>query len=213
MTQQTHKIIAQKLNEKVSKTRKFSLTRMDYISSVPADAEVVAYLDLAIVAYKYESPQGGPAIMAFQGKSNKPVRRFRFSTTEQRDNCLAELVEAVTIRKERNEENKKRQTQPTTLEVGDILDSSWGYEQTNVDFYQVTEVVGKRTVKIRKISYKMVEDSMISHGMACNVVPVKDSFIGEEETKMVTNGHMISFNSFRSASKWNGRPCYNSWYG
>ncbi|MBF5824150.1 hypothetical protein HQI67_00200 [Escherichia coli] len=38
-----------------------------------------------------------------------------------------------------------------TVCVGDIFVSSWGYEQTNVNFYQVISVHGKKTVTVREI--------------------------------------------------------------
>ncbi|AYQ14532.1 hypothetical protein EB670_24360 (plasmid) [Escherichia coli] len=38
-----------------------------------------------------------------------------------------------------------------TVSVGDIFVSSWGYEQTNVTFYQVLSVHGKKTVTVREI--------------------------------------------------------------
>lgn len=37
------------------------------------------------------------------------------------------------------------------LVVGDVLFLSWGYEQINVDYYQVMWVVGYWLVEIRKI--------------------------------------------------------------
>ena len=47
---------------------------------------------------------------------------------------------------------------PHDLKVGDILYSSWGYDQTNIDFYQVT-AVGVHSVKIREIEQKVVGGS------------------------------------------------------
>lgn len=204
--------LATELNNNVAPTRKNNmLNRQAYINVLPEDAQVYANED-GLVIYKYTSRQGYPALMAFSGRANKPAIHKAYLSEEDRKTAFGNIIENTRSSKIRKEEYKDRQTQTTTLEVGDILDSSWGYEQTNVDFYQVTAVVGKRTIKIRKISHEMVEDSMISHGMACDVVPVKDSFIGEEMTKVVTSGDHISFNSYRGASKWNGRPCYNSWY-
>lgn len=43
------------------------------------------------------------------------------------------------------------QTTSHSLIVGDVLEPSWGYEQTNVDFYQVTRATPK-TVLLRPIS-------------------------------------------------------------
>ncbi|AUP42648.1 hypothetical protein [Escherichia coli] len=38
-----------------------------------------------------------------------------------------------------------------TVSVGDVFVSSWGYEQTNVNFYQVISVHGKKTVTVQEV--------------------------------------------------------------
>ncbi|MCH9730656.1 MAG: hypothetical protein K0U84_13445 [Actinomycetia bacterium] len=38
------------------------------------------------------------------------------------------------------------------LSVGDVLRCSWGYEQTNVDFYEVTRLAGKLSADLRPIA-------------------------------------------------------------
>ena len=45
------------------------------------------------------------------------------------------------------------------LKVGDYLYESWGYDQTNIDFYKVTELVGKSSVKIIPVKGTFVEDT------------------------------------------------------
>lgn len=43
--------------------------------------------------------------------------------------------------------------------VGDIFYASWGYEQTNADFFQVVELVGKASVRVREVYLpRMAED-------------------------------------------------------
>ena len=49
-----------------------------------------------------------------------------------------------------------------TVSVGDVFVSSWGYEQTNVTFYQVLSVHGKKTVTVREIrANSEYTDSMV----------------------------------------------------
>ena len=36
------------------------------------------------------------------------------------------------------------------IKLGDLFYSSWGYEQTNVDFFQVIEIVGSSSVRVRE---------------------------------------------------------------
>ena len=42
------------------------------------------------------------------------------------------------------------------LQIGSILYTSWGYEQTNIDFYQVIELIGTSTVVLREIAQEKI---------------------------------------------------------
>lgn len=55
------------------------------------------------------------------------------------------------------------------VQVGDIFSASWGYEQTNVDFFQVVELVGTSSVRVRGVSLPLVEEIAIS-GMSSDRV-------------------------------------------
>lgn len=46
--------------------------------------------------------------------------------------------------------------------VGDIFRATWGYEQTNVDFFQVVELVGASSVRVRQVSPRMVDEHGVS---------------------------------------------------
>lgn len=38
------------------------------------------------------------------------------------------------------------------VKVGDLFHASWGYDQTNNDFFQVVELVGEQSVRVREVS-------------------------------------------------------------
>ncbi len=44
------------------------------------------------------------------------------------------------------------------VRVGDIFSAVWGYDQTNVDFFQVVKLCGEKSVKVRGVYPKMVEE-------------------------------------------------------
>jgi hypothetical protein len=67
--------------------------------------------------------------------------------------------------------------------VGTILIDSWGYEQTNVDAYQIIEATDK-TVLIRQIATIEENDGGLS--MTGKVSPIADKFIGTPIRKRVT---------------------------
>ncbi len=60
------------------------------------------------------------------------------------------------------------------VKVGDVFVESWGYDQTNVDFYQVTRAMPK-SVEIRAIHGKTVGD-----GHSTRVVADVDNFIEDK---------------------------------
>ena len=55
--------------------------------------------------------------------------------------------------------------------VGDILYSSWGYDQTNIDFFKVVKT-SEFSVWIQRVNSKVVEVTGWAHQ---NVVPTDDS--------------------------------------
>jgi hypothetical protein len=133
---------------------------------------------------------------------------------EHADKHLADLEAKRVYKAERAAAKKERTTMArNSVIVDDIFVSSWGYEQTNVDAFQVVEKIGNATVVLRPIACRTVEGTEVSHGMAQNVVPVHNAFIGEEKiTKRITE-YGIKINSYSSAFQWDGkRDFYNSWY-
>jgi hypothetical protein len=74
------------------------------------------------------------------------------------------------------EKAKARQEFVNPYKVGDILYGSWGYDQTNIDFFQVVEV-GNRSLKIREIGSRSVRTTSWCSEY---VEPVKDRFVKDE---------------------------------
>jgi hypothetical protein len=48
------------------------------------------------------------------------------------------------------------------VQVGDIFSASWGYDQTQTDFFQVVELVGELSVRVREVYPHMVDESAVS---------------------------------------------------
>jgi hypothetical protein len=98
-----------------------------------------------------------------------------------------------------------------TLKEGDILVCSWGYDQTNIDFYQVTKVVSNISVRIRQIKNRIVS----REEQQDLVEPVKGEFKGLEMLKRPDKDNWVRISSFEAARPWEGKPEYqtNSIYG
>lgn len=121
-------------------------------------------------------------------------------------NRLASLLEEEGILKAADEEGVPPQP-------GDILYSSWGYDQTNIDFYEVVGLT-KTMVAIRQLDSKIVRSS----GQSDYVMPVPGRYAGKvkrRKTRYYRGKLSLSLNSYSVASPWSGKPMAqtNSLYG
>lgn len=177
------------------------LTLADRKLFIPAGANKVVDKYSDAVVYLYTTKKGKPAAMLFLGKKAKPVADFWYNSLPEREVAVMMVFEErqrIAELHKKQDEREAAKADKNKLVVGDILVSSWGYDQTNVDFYQVVGLVGKCSLKLRKIrGYKQYEGNMIGH-----VVPQTDDFIGEEFTKRWLVDH-AKITSFSYAYKWN----------
>lgn len=116
-----------------------------------------------------------PIVRAYKARATKPFVSHRFATLEKAHDYIYRLTVAEKRIGEEKAAAREAAKKPHTLAVGDILYTSWGYEQTNVEFYQVIELKGKTVVVVREIKREIIESSY----MAGNVIPVPNAFIGD----------------------------------
>lgn len=57
---------------------------------------------------------------------------------------------------------KAEKTNKFGVKVGDLFRTSWGYEQTNNDFFQVVELVGSMSVRVREVCPPVVNREAVS---------------------------------------------------
>lgn len=184
------------------------LKREFYIKS---GAMKIAPKDANVVFYIY---QEGAEFFAqcFVGRAQKPTWHYRFKSAEKREAKIRAQIDAVKEREEWKAARKAKQSQPHGWEPGMILYSSWGYDQTNVEFYEVIEVIGKTMVRMELIGSERANDSGdYSHGMAEEVVPNIKARSGEiYRAKVVSDGAKGKYG--QRATPWSGQPVYSSWY-
>lgn len=142
----------------------------------------------------------------FTNRSSKSRWYYQFKTYENFERKVRETIEDNNSSLKIKEEYKKERLKPHTLKIGDILCSSWGYDQTNVDFYIVTEVVGKNSVKIAKVSNITEEETYHS-----DRVKPSDRIVSKEKLCRVNGSrNSVSINSFTWAYVWDGKPMYQT---
>lgn len=91
----------------------------------------------------------------------------------------------------------------TAVQVGDIFCSSWGYDQTNVDFYEVVGLT-PASVRVRPVGLKVVAGDDFDE----QVVPDTSRAGGVMTKRLKDWGGTPWFrvDSFSSASPWDGKP-------
>jgi hypothetical protein len=182
-------------------------TRDDYIrpGSVPQrDPESGA------VVYLYISG-GRPYGQAFSGRRAKPVWHYAFRTEPERTVQISRFFTAERERTKARAERDEARRRPHSLEKGDILTASGGWEQTTVYFYQVLRVVSAHSVEIRQL-----ESLVTPHGpqaMSGTTVPEPGRFSGPGRKVRADSRHEIRIERGLVAQRWDGKPRFCSWYG
>lgn len=188
--------------------------------------------------------------ITFDGKPSDAIRtalkelRFRWHNVKKvwygykdEQTVRAAIAAADGERPTETKPTKAEKVNKYGVKVGDLFHSSWGYDQTNVEFYQVIALVGETSVRVREVCPKMIDEQDIS-GMSANrtykltneiLPPVSRSvFIKDQEKgdlKRIKPGYYqdpdqakencyFNLSDFASAYKCNGESVtlYESWY-
>tara|TARA_R100001530_G_scaffold28301_1_gene22389 strand:- start:1253 stop:1828 length:576 start_codon:yes stop_codon:yes gene_type:complete len=165
------------------------------------------------VAYTY-SMDGNPVAMGFYGKTKKPVFHYRFKSPERMQEYIDKFFSDRKEHFVRKAEAKAKresagQEMANNAKVGDIYYSSWGYDQTNIDFYQIVAKKGKMSFMLQKIG------SMISRHTDWGVdyvMPNPKHTKGEPMLKRMTE-YGFNLNSYSSAVPWGGEEKSETSFG
>jgi hypothetical protein len=170
----------------------------------PADAEVYKS-----IKWKRE----GMVLSFWRGKQAKPYSRFVYPNEERIERAITaekksadEDEESKASRK--NDKAERRAKMKAEIVVGTLLHNSWGYDQTQCDFYQVVEKNGA-SVMIRPIGGAVVEGS--EGRDCCYYRAVPDSFTGPAVRKVIgPNGISMEHGSCSVTTPEEKHYC--SWY-
>jgi hypothetical protein len=153
---------------------------MSRAMQVPKGAVKVASKASSAVAYLGVSAAGKVMAIGFYGKADNPAFHYSFRSVERRAAYVAGWFKdrdaSAARKKEEAAKKAAAMAKPHGLKVGDVLSGMWGYDQTNVEFWQVTKVIGKRSVEIRELCCESVETGFMSG----NCVPLVDQFTKRE---------------------------------
>jgi len=114
---------------------------------IPQHSTKIADKASDAIAYISQGSHGRPVAALFWGKQAKPIWHYNFRSEAEREKTIREGFQ-------RRQEGlaSKAEYQATRLaknavaragvKVGDIYRTCWGYDQTNVEFFEVVEVKG-----------------------------------------------------------------------
>lgn len=182
------------------------------------ERSIPAYLDESI-----QHPDGMPAVvhlsreklhaMGFAGKALKSAFYHTFRSPEQMETHIKNFFDSVSSRAKAKAERAEELRKPHDIKPGAIVYNSWGYDQTNLDFYEVTSAT-PHFVTLREIASVQTDSgnagSMSGYFKAC-----PGQYITDKETRhkvsMGGRGPSIKFRN-GAGSVWDGQPKFSSWY-
>lgn len=141
--------------------------------------------------------------ITFDGKPSEAIRnalkdmRFRWHNVKKiwygykDEETVRNALDNAENGKPTTEAKPKELTNKYGVKVGDLFSMSWGWEQTNVDFFQVIALVGESSVRVREVYPQMIDEKGIS-GMSADrtykltnelLPPVSRSIFVEDQEK------------------------------
>lgn len=162
------------------------LDREMFIPKQPGVVTVRDKLSSAII-YLYDDNAGRPCVRGFSGKRAKPDIRYYFRSIASREKTVTEWLARVReIEGRKAEQRAAEKAFRHSYKVGDIFRASWGYEQTNIDYYEVVRLIGDTMMGVREIGQER-EATGWERGRC---VPVPGKFIGDEVRVKAQDGHI-----------------------
>lgn len=137
-------------------------------------------------------------IKAYRKKAKKPFINTRYKSLDRLKLVLSNTITAMNENFEIEEaqkikEKERLQKFRENLEVGTIFNTNWGYEQTNIEFYQVVSKKGSfcELQEIRSLSKE-------KGYMQYEVAPSVNSFCGQKIRRKIMNGYIAITSSINA---------------
>lgn len=148
----------------------------------------------------WQNTKGLFLIAGFYGRTQKPKLYASYPTEKLREQAAAHFA----AKRKEVLDRKAADNAPHSLKVGDILCAIWGYEQTNVNFYQVTELKGKHYVILREIERQKDYAKGFNDQGSCH--PVPDHFTGEPLRRKASHDGHVKVSHCQYARPYDGQP-------
>lgn len=172
---------------------------------------------------KAESLEQGEKVNLYMFKTSEETLKYLKGLKEQFKNneevYLSELnnrIKELKLLIESQKPNKIKEITKgkTTLKIGDLLNTNWGYDQTNIEMFRVVKIIGKNYFIIQEIGQKTAEGT---EGFMCcsvtagkndlNKLPIKGFISNDGYMSICESGYKRGLSVTDKDSKH-----YNSWY-
>jgi len=146
---------------------------MNHSAMVNLGYEVFEHSVKGVLIMFNKNYNNGPAAICYHGKKKSPTWYNSFKTEMDMfvkiDKTLKiqhDKLKAKELQKQKTKELAEELR--SDVKVGDVFNTSWGWEQTNVEFYQI---VGKPS-KCR-VEYREIGQALVDTGNMCGTVTPK----------------------------------------
>lgn len=183
---------------------------------IPKESIPVEHHDGLGIAYVYQM-RSGYGVVAYGGKRNNHDFHYSFKTIEQAHDKIEGWFKGLEQHLELIAKYRSERYSGHNFKVGDIVTNSWGYDQTNVDWYRVAKTTAK-FVWLQPISGATEQNGFMSgHSLpAVDTTSDDPTKWGFQDCNEPLQKHLARKDSvsmkYGSGSKWDGEARYESWY-
>lgn len=193
------------------------------------------YYPAGAVVEKHESPvaeihrygdDDRPCVAMFGGRRAKPDNHFIYRSVEKREAAIEKYLEGLRASEAYKAERTSTAKGGHSLVVGDVVYASWGYDQTNVDFFEIVDVPSKCFVVLQPIQSCQAFGSDTG-GPSERVMPAKGtpkegyfdvngcSQHGPAPTirRKASRDNYVKIDDVRHAGKWDGQSLHQTGSG
>lgn len=141
----------------------------------------------------------------------KTLKNYYFKSEERRTEWINEVV--AEYQRSENAKVERREkiaelVKTVKVAIGDMFVYSWGWEQTNIQFYQVTNIKGQ-TLELREVKQNIRQTGWLTG----YCTPIKDDFKNEKpwnkRIKCLSDGKPYVSTEYGWCSLWDGNE--ESW--
>jgi hypothetical protein len=186
---------------------------------IPKESIPVEHPQSLGVAYVYRIGTAGKyGTVAYGMKRTKSDFHCSYRTIEAAHDAIEQWFKGLESHVAHVADRRKILFEPHTFKVNDIVTNSWGYDQTNVDWYRVVRT-SANFVWLQAIAAQTEETGFMS-GHSSPVIDTTDADSSKWGFKTSKDAEITKHKAYKNnvcmkygcGSKWDGQAKYASWY-